>query len=366
MNVSATLIVRDEELTLKRCLDSIQGAVDEIVIVDTGSQDSTPEIARNYTDRCFQFDWIDDFSAARQYAFDQARGDWMVWLDADDVVQGAENIRCLAHTAADDVGAIYWPYVAARDEAGNVTCQFWRERLVRNDSTYRWQGKVHEVLVSHIAWEKQHSRDVVVEHQPPDRNENHNRRNLAILEAELADLDDEPPARLLFYLAREYANCGQVEQALKTYQRYMRRSTWGDEGYQALLQMAALSMAKDDDAAALKTLWEALQLCPHWPDAYFALARIYYFLQEWSKVIHWTEMGRAMPRPKTDLFTNPMDYQFNWIIYYTNALYHMGEINEALYWTEQALQICPVDPMHRHNLKVFSGSLKHDAHGAVM
>lgn len=60
--------------------------VDEIVIVDTGSSDATKEIAARYTDRIYDFEWIDDFSAARNYAFEQATGDYLLWLDADDVL----------------------------------------------------------------------------------------------------------------------------------------------------------------------------------------------------------------------------------------------------------------------------------------
>ena len=115
VTVSVAMIVKTEERTLARCLDSIRGAVDEIVIVDTGSVDATVEIARRYTDRIFEFPWIDDFAAARQFAFDQATGDWVAWLDADDVVLHADRIRPLADTAPADVAGFYWRYVLGRD-----------------------------------------------------------------------------------------------------------------------------------------------------------------------------------------------------------------------------------------------------------
>ena len=74
MTVSIALIVKNEEKTLDRCLASLAGAVDEIVVVDTGSTDATRAVASRYTDRIFDFAWCDDFSAARQFAFE--RGDW--------------------------------------------------------------------------------------------------------------------------------------------------------------------------------------------------------------------------------------------------------------------------------------------------
>ena len=84
--ISLCMIVRDERETLARCLDSVKEAVDEIIIVDTGSKDETREIARRYTPHVYDFSWKDDFSAARNESFAHATRDFLMWLDADDVV----------------------------------------------------------------------------------------------------------------------------------------------------------------------------------------------------------------------------------------------------------------------------------------
>ena len=78
------MIVRNEEDVLARCLDSVSSLVDEIIIVDTGSQDKTREIAARYTDHVYDFTWIDDFAAARNFSFSKATMDYQMWLDADD------------------------------------------------------------------------------------------------------------------------------------------------------------------------------------------------------------------------------------------------------------------------------------------
>lgn len=361
MSVSVTLIVRDEEQVLGRCLQGLAGAVDEIVVVDTGSVDATRDVARRYTDQVHAYTWAQDFSGARQYALERAHGDWVCYVDADDVVIGAEQIRALAAVAPVGTHAIYWPYVVAWDAYGHPTCRFWRNRLVRNDGSHRWQGRVHEALVAQRPGQTLYSDQVVVEHHPPVRKRDHSRRNLEILEAELADCGGDPPARLLFYLAREYAACGQVEQALQSYRAHQERCTWGDERYQSLLQMADLLLQQGEREQAIDVLLQGLKVCPHWPDVYLRLARIYYYAQDWHRVIHWTEMGRAMPRPQTLLFSNPMDYSYNWMIYYTNALYHVGEVQEALDWTRRALEICPNDDMHRQNLAFLTGAADRDA-----
>jgi len=114
MTVSVALIVKNEEGTLARCLESLHGGVDEIIVVDTGSDDATKSIARRYTEQVFDFIWCDDFATARQFAFDRATGDWIMWVDADDVVLHADRIRALAETAPDDVGGFSWRYILPR------------------------------------------------------------------------------------------------------------------------------------------------------------------------------------------------------------------------------------------------------------
>ncbi len=86
VRVSLTMIVRNEEHNLPRCLESVRGLFDEIVVVDTGSTDRTAEIARDFGARVFDFVWVDDFAAARNAALARATGDYAFWLDADDVV----------------------------------------------------------------------------------------------------------------------------------------------------------------------------------------------------------------------------------------------------------------------------------------
>lgn len=86
IGISLCMIVKNEERVLARCLNSALRAVDEIITVDTGSTDKTKEIAARYSDKVFDFEWCDDFSAARNFAFSKAERDYILWLDADDVL----------------------------------------------------------------------------------------------------------------------------------------------------------------------------------------------------------------------------------------------------------------------------------------
>ncbi len=89
--ISVCMIVKDEEKNLKRCLESVQGLADEIIIVDTGSSDNTKEIATQFTDKIYDFQWCDDFSAARNFCLKQAVGDWVLFLDADETISKSDH-----------------------------------------------------------------------------------------------------------------------------------------------------------------------------------------------------------------------------------------------------------------------------------
>src|SRR6202042_930105 len=97
LTLSLCMIVRDEEQMLPRCLAAVASAVDEIVIVDTGSTDATVEIARSFGAKVIEFPWTGSFSEARNVSFEAATGDWVMYLDADEVLvtEDIEQLRSL-------------------------------------------------------------------------------------------------------------------------------------------------------------------------------------------------------------------------------------------------------------------------------
>lgn len=137
--VSACLIVRNEEAKLGRCLTSLMGAVDEIVVVDTGSTDRTVEVARKYGARIGHFAWVDDYAAARNAALDLATGDWVLSIDADEWL-------------ANDASRAFIRLEAAR--AGNVAFaqrvrltsgfEYWGNTRLFPRIGSRWEYRVHE------------------------------------------------------------------------------------------------------------------------------------------------------------------------------------------------------------------------------
>src|SRR4029077_17309854 len=91
LTLSLCMIVKDEEAMLPRCLTAVAEPVDELIVVDTGSTDRTVEIAESFGARVLHHAWTGDFSAARNVGLDAATGDWLLYLDADEVLAGGDG-----------------------------------------------------------------------------------------------------------------------------------------------------------------------------------------------------------------------------------------------------------------------------------
>ena len=148
ITISLCMIVRNEENVIARCLDSVRDIVDEIIIVDTGSTDRTKEIVTHYTDKIYDFVWIDDFAAARNYAFTLGTKEYLLWLDADDVILDEDRKKFieLKRNLDPSVDVVNMRYLLTFDAAGNPTFSLRRNRLVKRTKEYGWKGAVHEYL----------------------------------------------------------------------------------------------------------------------------------------------------------------------------------------------------------------------------
>lgn len=147
-SISLCMIARNEEESIGRCLASVEGVVDEVIVVDTGSTDRTTEIALGHGARVYPFAWNDDFSAARNESLRRAKGEWILWLDADEELTrsarellphvletnlGADGLSLDVHSLMDDKDPTY------RITHASV-------RLFRNDPRHRFEGTIHEQI----------------------------------------------------------------------------------------------------------------------------------------------------------------------------------------------------------------------------
>jgi Glycosyl transferase family 2 len=143
--LSAALITRDEERFLDGCLTSIADAVDEIVVVDTGSLDATRDIAVRHGARVLSRPWDGDFAAARNHALDACGGRWILYIDADERLSLDGDLRAVLASATDDVVAAT---VAFRPTLHST--RFLEHRLMRNRPDVRFRGVIHETMLPDV------------------------------------------------------------------------------------------------------------------------------------------------------------------------------------------------------------------------
>lgn len=149
ITVSVCMIVKDEEEVLARCLDSLLGIADEIIVVDTGSKDRTKEIAAAYTDKIYDFVWVDDFSAARNYSFSKAGMEYIYVADADEVLAEEEQQKFLRLKEKLDPKVEIVQMLYTNQLQYNTTYNFdeeLRPKLYRRLRSFVWQEPLHEAV----------------------------------------------------------------------------------------------------------------------------------------------------------------------------------------------------------------------------
>ncbi|MBX9840981.1 MAG: glycosyltransferase [Xanthobacteraceae bacterium] len=271
------MIVRDEEAYLDDCLRSIVDEVDEIVIVDTGSRDRTCDIARRYGARLFSFPWTGDFAAARNHALDQASGDWILYIDADErlVVPTAGALR--AAVAQPDVVAL-----AVRFQPRANFTPYREIRIFRRDPRIRFRGVIHETMRPDLHTVLQTDgmalavADVGITHVGYDGEMiGKYRRNLPLLEAAVK----KTPDRVFLWtdMAEALAGLGRNEEAARACRRAIELAEASQELKQrhdavpAWRRLIALSAAEPAEAVALAR--RALALYPLSHSLQYDLAR---------------------------------------------------------------------------------------------
>lgn len=229
LTLSLCMIVKDEEEMLPQCLAAVRDAVDEIIVVDTGSTDRTVEIAEEFGAKVIDFPWTGSFSDARNVSFDAATCDWMMFLDADEVlVEGeAEKLRALTgRTWAEAIYLVEQNYTGAADEGTSVTHN--ALRVFRNRPEYRFTGRLHEQIAHTLPGylpERTETSTVRLEHYgyltSVRESKDKSRRNLELLERQSEEGVDT--AFHHYNLGTEYFGLSEVSRALHHYEQAWQR-----------------------------------------------------------------------------------------------------------------------------------------------
>lgn len=176
---SLCMIVKNEEKVLARCLDSIADVMDEIIIVDTGSNDSTKEIAQHYTDKVYDFKWTGSFADARNFASSKAEMDYIYTADADEYLEDEDrkkliNLKKVLLPEVEMVQMIYCTPVEL-SSVYNFEEEY-RPKLYKRFRKFTWIDPIHETLrIDPIVYNS----EIRVQHRPQAV---HTSRDIAVME----------------------------------------------------------------------------------------------------------------------------------------------------------------------------------------
>jgi glycosyltransferase involved in cell wall biosynthesis len=400
------MIVRDNAEFIESCLDSVIDYCDEVIITDTGSVDNTQAVLKRYLDRKsiphqiveytpkthpesfllddeglgarlsvpppYSNEWIlADFGAARQFGWQKATCDYLMWLDSDDLVRNPQKIPEIIKTLkAENLSAAMIDYEYAADDKGNVVCKLRRERIIKK-GVGTWRHPIHEIVgvsgpfrlfegleIVHRRNEIRKSNKVKIEF-----------RNLKVLlsryEKEKNNAYIDP--RLLFYLGMELRGLTS-DRAEPVIIEYTKRSDWDEERSVAFQWLGEIAESRGNYYQAFLYYAAASIEFPVRPEGLFGCARTFYFraLQkvkdklppaiDWQKCVELTERGYESTRflwPKTPLLQhNPTERIYRPLTFVSKAYIDSGKVKEGMEAAQKALEINPNNPEMRRNVEI--------------
>lgn len=209
------MIVKNEEKYLHDCLISVKDVADEIVIVDTGSIDNTIKIAEEFRAKIFNFNWVNDFSVARNYALAQCTGNWIFYLDADERLDKS-SIAELREIIKENERAAYYCSVKSYDSGESRDNSLRYPRLFFNTPEIRFEGKVHEQIEPSLIQNKYRiaNSNVLIHHLgydiPKEEQQKKALRNLKLLKEQY---EQNQSAYDAFQIAQSYNVLGDIDNA---------------------------------------------------------------------------------------------------------------------------------------------------------
>ncbi|MBD5585750.1 MAG: glycosyltransferase family 2 protein [Clostridia bacterium] len=351
MPLSVCLIVKDEEAVVSRCLNCVQKFADEIIVVDTGSADKTVEEVKKFTDKVYFYEWNDNFADARNYAFEKATGDFVMWLDADDVVPDEDCIKIKQLMEKADFDMAFLPYISGSEE-GIKTFVYYRERIFRRSGNYKFRGAVHEAVTpqGNIVYS-----DAEIWHKKLKAG--NSLRNLNILQKRIAHgicLNE----REKFYYGRELLSNSMYREAIAVLEDFLRGNGWIENKIEACINLYGAYTAIGDNDGALNALLKSFTLAEPRSEACCILGWHFFEQNDVNCAIYWYQ--RALSN-KIDLqkggFVN-LDYCAFIPNIQLCVLYDkLGDYVTANAYNEEAGKVKPHDKNYLINKQYFQNIL---------
>lgn len=344
------MIVKNEEKNIYACLKSASDIVDEIIIVDTGSTDKTIEIAKEFTDKIYSFQWINDFSAARNYSFSLASKEYILWLDADDVLLNEDrtkliDLKSFLHESIDYVSMYY--DITFNNE-GKCIFSTIRERLIKNYKGFYWDCFMHERL---NVWGNHQHTDIHITHTKCHHDNN---RNLENFRSKIKD-NYFLNAREMYFYGCELFLGKYYDDAIRVFEEFFTHNYNNTfEQINGLQMLADCYFEKKDFNKALECYIKTFVYdCPK-PIILYKVGYLTQLLKRYSEAITWYKI-LIENYLNTDNF---IEDDLKWLTYipYQQLVicyYNIGDTKNANFYNELAAKIIPDDSSVISNRKFF-------------
>lgn len=299
--VSVCIIAKNEEDMIEDCLKSVKEISSEIVFVDTGSNDRTKEIASKYTDNIYDFEWIDDFSAARNFAIDKASGDYILSIDADERLLNPE-VLVQTLKASDKKYGGWLVNLVSENQRGSGRKDTFRNkllRLFRNEDGIRFYGSIHEQILEGIEKKayKVSSSEISFSHLgydlDPDSMKAKQERNLKLLEKSIKQ--DPENAYNVFQYAKTLFALKQSKEAEEFFNKAIDIAPKKGAVLPQALNFAAINYFQQKHIKkAIEYAERSLVIVPNQSLANYILGDSYFELREHQKSLtHYNKMLEA-------------------------------------------------------------------------
>ncbi|MBP2650798.1 MAG: glycosyl transferase family 2 [Firmicutes bacterium] len=260
VKVSLCMIVKNEETDIKACIQSVKNLVDEIVIVDTGSEDKTREAAIGEGAMVHDYFWNSNFADARNFGLEQANGNWILVLDADERLDDIDGVYFQSLLEAGDMEGYYFTIRSYVDSNEKVS-EDYVVRLFRNKPEYRFSGAIHEQVIGSIKSNVENGvgfANITVEHygylSTKVTAKNKQKRNVEVIKKALADNPHDP--YLLYSLGIEYMQSERLAESVQQFETALRFLTGGEGYFSSVVVRLGVGLLRLNEQAKLTDVLE--------------------------------------------------------------------------------------------------------------
>ena len=354
MDISLCMIVKNEAIHIRRVLSCVKKckSIKEIHIIDTGSTDNTLQIIGDWNiqnmGKCaiaslYKFDWINDFSVARNFAFSKGTQEWLMWLDADDILSD-ETIEMLdASIVPDNIKVLMLKYTM------NLSFDYYRERVVRRSVGLQWVEPVHECLAyGALAAQDILTTNIAIIHAPIEK-PGKGGRNIKIFEAQ-----KELSPRGMYYYARELAEVSRYKEAIEILKKFLATGKgWVEDNIGACYMLSRCYHEIGDKSAQIQAVLQSFGFDIPRPEGACIIGDVFFSNEEYYLAAKWYKLATYVEYPLNWGFTNHSFQNVYAFLQLCVCHDRLGDQGSACGYNEKAAFIDPKNESVLYNQKYF-------------